>query len=53
MHNELTKKDIEDMEAEIEHRKIVVRKKRSQRASLFNSTIIKPFQLIRRAPSFP
>ncbi len=26
MHNELTKKDIEDMEAEIEHRKIVVRK---------------------------
>lgn len=26
MNNELTKKDIEDMEAEIEHRKIVVRK---------------------------
>ena len=26
MHNELTKKDIEDMEAEIEHRKVVVRK---------------------------
>ncbi len=26
MNNELTKKDIEDMEAEIEHRKVVVRK---------------------------
>ena len=26
MHNELTRKDIEDMEAEIEHRKVVVRK---------------------------
>ncbi|MBE5860427.1 MAG: transcription elongation factor GreA [Butyrivibrio sp.] len=26
MHNQLTKKDIEDMEAEIEHRKAVVRK---------------------------
>ncbi len=26
MHNELTRKDLEDMEAEIEHRKIVVRK---------------------------
>ena len=26
MNNELTRKDIEDMEAEIEHRKIVVRK---------------------------
>ena len=26
MHNELTKKDIEDIEAEIEHRKVVVRK---------------------------
>ena len=26
MYNELTKKDIEDMEAEIEHRKVVVRK---------------------------
>ena len=26
MNNELTKKDIEDMEAEIEHRKCVVRK---------------------------
>lgn len=26
MHNELTRKDIEDMEAEIEHRKCVVRK---------------------------
>ncbi len=26
MHNELTEKDIRDMEAEIEHRKIVVRK---------------------------
>ncbi|MBF1022980.1 MAG: transcription elongation factor GreA, partial [Lachnospiraceae bacterium] len=26
MHNELTRKDIADMEAEIEHRKIVVRK---------------------------
>ena len=28
MHNELTRKDIADMEAEIEHRKIVVRKER-------------------------
>ena len=26
MNNELTRKDIEDMEAEIEHRKVVVRK---------------------------
>ena len=26
MHDELTKKDIEKMEAEIEHRKLVVRK---------------------------
>ncbi|WP_026505736.1 GreA/GreB family elongation factor [Butyrivibrio sp. NC3005] len=26
MHNELTKKDIEDMQAEIDHRKIVIRK---------------------------
>ena len=26
MHNELTRKDIQDMEAEIEHRKVVVRK---------------------------
>ena len=26
MHNELTRKDIEDMEAEIENRKIVIRK---------------------------
>lgn len=26
MHNELTRKDIEDMEAEIEHRKVVVRR---------------------------
>ena len=26
MHNQLTKKDIEDMEKEIEHRKVVVRK---------------------------
>ena len=26
MHNELTRKDIEEMEAEIEHRKVVVRK---------------------------
>ena len=26
MNNQLTRKDIEDMEAEIEHRKVVVRK---------------------------
>ena len=26
MHNEITKKDIEDMQAEIDHRKIVIRK---------------------------
>ena len=31
MHDELTQKDIEKMEAEIEHRKLVVRKQQERR----------------------
>ena len=37
MHDELTKKDIEKMEAEIEHRKLVVRKEALEDCLLYTS----------------